>query len=138
MYFVDINRDFCLLSTFLPSLTMTIMMVRRQWPWPSKIFNLVCTSVILKETPGLAYGNTHAHAHAYIHTFGFCLTGPFFWNYSKTTYSRLGQSPKVNFWELGIVVAEHLQARCLSCCLSHSIKALATVFLLLNALHFAC
>jgi len=33
--------------------------------------------------------------HMYTHALGLCPTGPFFQN-----YSRLGQSPKVNFWEL--------------------------------------
>jgi len=35
-----------------------------------------------------------------IHTLSFCLTRSFFQSYSKLNFSRLGQSSKVNFWEL--------------------------------------
>jgi len=51
------------------------------------------------------------------HTLQFSLTGPLF-----QSFSRLVQSPKINFWEL--LWQYFLQARCHSCQPTETVKAL--------------
>jgi len=40
---------------------------------------------------------TVSQLHSYTHILGFCLTGPFFQSYSKSSYSSLGEYPQAGF-----------------------------------------